>query len=192
MKTVSVSGSLREGVGKKDAKRLRRQGFIPCVLYGGKEQFQFFSPVEDFKDIVYTPEACLVSITLESKVYKAKMQDIQFHPVSENILHADFLQVFPDKPVAISVPVKLTGVSPGVLQGGKLHLKMRTLKIRGLEANLPDFVEATISNLEIAQSLKVGDLSLNNIEFLDDESSVIVTVKSTRASAAAGAESAKK
>lgn len=192
MKTVSVSGSPREGVGKKDAKRLRRQGLIPCVLYGGEEQFQLFCPVDDFKNVVYTPEACLISLTIGGKVYKAKLQDIQFHPVTENILHADFLQVFPDKPVTISVPVKLTGVSPGVLQGGKLHLKMRTLKIRGLEANLPDFVEATISNLEIAQSLKVSDLSVNNIEFLDDESSVIVTVKSTRASAAAGAEVAKK
>jgi len=192
MKTVSVSGSLREGVGKKDAKQLRRQGQIPCVLYGGKEQFKFFVPEVDFKDIVYTPEVCLVSINLEGKTIKAKLQDIQFHPVSENILHADFLQVIEEKPVKIGVPVRLVGNSPGVMKGGKLVLKMRKLEISALPANLPDFIEVSISDLDIAQAVKIADLQLENIQFLNDKSSVVVTVQSTRASAAAGTEPAKK
>lgn len=180
MKTVSVSGSPRENVGKKDAKRLRREGLVPCVFYGGKEQIQFAASEKDFKDVVYTPEACLVNLTIGKKQFTAVLQDIQFHPVNEQILHADFLQVFDDKAVKIDVPVKITGSSPGVRSGGKLHLKMRKVKIKGLPADLPDFVDVSISKLKIGDSIKMDQLSVDKIEFLDPAHSVVVMVKTAR------------
>lgn len=185
MKSVSVSGSQRENVGKKDAKRLRREGLVPCVVYGGKEQIQFSAPEEAFKDLVYTPEACLVSLDINGKIIPALLQDVQFHPVSDHILHADFLQIFEDKPVKIDVPIKFTGNSPGVIKGGKLTQKLRNLKIKGLPGDLPDFVEISISKLNIGDSIKVGQVTVNKIEFLDPANSVIVLVKSTRAAGAA-------
>jgi len=183
MKSVSVSGSQRENVGKKDAKRLRREGLVPCVLYGGKEQIQFAVSEKDFKDLVYTPEACLVNLDINGKKFTAILQDIQFHPVNEQILHADFLQIFEDKPVKIDVPVKITGNSPGVRSGGKLHLKLRKVKIKGLPVDLPDQVDVSISKLNIGDSVKVGQLSVDKIEFLDPAHAVVVMVKSTRVAA---------
>ncbi|HSV88893.1 MAG TPA: 50S ribosomal protein L25/general stress protein Ctc [Bacteroidales bacterium] len=180
MKTVSVSGSLRENVGKKDAKSLRRNGFVPCVLYGGKEQLSFYVTEKAFKDVVYTPESCLISLNLSGKMFSAMLQDIQFHPVNENILHADFLEILDKKPVKIEIPVKLTGNSPGVIKGGKLQLKMRKLKVKALASGLPDFIEVPISSLDIGQSYRVGELSSDTLEFLDPKTSVIVVVKSTR------------
>ena len=119
MRTVSVSGSPRENVGKKDARRLRREDLVPCVIYGGKEQIQFVIPATSFKDIVYTPHSCLIKLDIKGKKFDAILQDIQFHPVNDKILHVDFLEIFPDKPVKISVPIKIIGDSPGVIKGGK-------------------------------------------------------------------------
>lgn len=186
MKTVSVSGSLRENVGKKDAKRLRREGLVPCVLYGGKEQIHFTTPAVSFKDIVYTPEACLLKLDVNKKHYNAMLQDIQFHPVDDKILHADFLEIFEDKAVKISVPIKVTGNSPGVIKGGKLMTKLRKLRIQALPADLPDNIEVSISKLEIGDSVKVGQLKLDKIVFLDPEHAVVVIVKSTRTLATVG------
>jgi len=180
MKTVSMSGSPRENVGKKDAKRARRQGMVPCVLYGGQEQIMFLAEESAFKDVVYTPEVCLVSIDINGKTYKAILQDIQFHPVREQILHADFFQIFDDKPVKISVPVKLVGTSPGVLQGGKLVLKLRKLMVKALPANLPDFIQVSIAKLKIAESIIVEQLEVKDVEFMDAGRSVVVQVKTAR------------
>jgi len=183
MKTVSVSGSPRENVGKKDAKALRRKGLVPCVLYGGKEQVSFYVSEKAFLDVVYTPEACLISLNINGKVYSSILQDIQFHPVDESILHADFLEIQDNKPVKIEIPVKLTGNSPGVIKGGKLQLKLRKLKVKGIASTLPDAIEVSISSLDIGQSFRVGELSSDALEFLDPKTSVIVVVKSTRAAA---------
>ena len=180
MKKVSVSGSPRENVGKKDAKRLRREGLVPCVVYGGKEQIQFAAPEKEFKDVVYTPEACLIELNIGGKKRNAVLQDIQFHPVTEDILHADFLEIFEDKPVKIDIPVKLSGNSPGVIKGGKLQLKLRKVKVKGLPADLPDQIDVSISKLEIGDAFKVGQLESEKLEFLDPASSVIAMVKSTR------------
>ncbi len=185
MKVVSVSGSPRGNVGKKDAKHLRREGHIPCVIYGGSEQINFFLPETSFKDIVYTPESCIVSLDIDGRKFEAILQDIQFHPVNDSILHADFLQIFPDRPVKIKIPVKLSGTSPGVLKGGKLHLKLRKLLVMGLPANLPDQIDVSISKLNIGDSFKVGQLVKPNLSFLDHPASVVVLVKSTRAAAGA-------
>ncbi|MBW6497135.1 MAG: 50S ribosomal protein L25/general stress protein Ctc [Bacteroidales bacterium] len=186
MKKVSVSGSLRENVGKKDAKRLRREGLVPCVLYGGKDQVMFTASEKAFKDVVYTPEACLVDLDIAGKKFTAILQDIQFHPVSESILHADFLQIFEDKPVKVDIPVKLSGVSPGILKGGKLHMKLRRVKVKGFPGDLPDQIDVTISKLNIGDSFKVGQLASDKLEFIDSPNSVIVMVKSTRVIATVG------
>lgn len=188
MKTVSVSGSPRENVGKKDARRLRREGLVPCVIYGGKEQIHFVTPAVSFKDIVFTPEVCLVSLEINGKKFNVVLQDIQFHPVDDKILHADFLEIFPDKAVKISVPIKVVGNSPGVIKGGKLHIKLRKVRIQALPADLPDFIDVNISKLEIGDSVKVGQLQLDKIDFLDPEHAVVVMVKSTRTIVVAGDE----
>lgn len=180
MKTVSVSGSPRENVGRKDAKRLRREGLVPCVIYGGKEQLHFVTPVISFKDIVYTPEACLVKLDINGKQFNAVLQDIQFHPVDDSILHADFLEIFPDKLVKTSIPIKVVGNSPGVIKGGKLFIKLRNLRVQALPDNLPDFVDVSISKLEIGDSVKVDEVKLEDVEFLDPGHAVVVMVKSTR------------
>lgn len=188
MKKVSVSGSLRENVGKKDAKRLRREGMVPCVLYGGKDQIMFTASEKAFKDVVYTPEACLIDLEIDGKKFTAVLQDIQFHPVSENILHADFLQIFEDKPVKVDIPVKLSGVSPGVLKGGKLHIKLRKVKVKGLPGDLPDQIDVSISKLNIGDAFKVSQLESDKLEFMDPANAVIVMVKSTRVVASVGDE----
>ncbi|MDR1724771.1 MAG: 50S ribosomal protein L25/general stress protein Ctc [Bacteroidales bacterium] len=184
MKTVSMSGSLRENVGKKDAKRLRREELVPCVLYGGKsEQVRFSVNKKDFKPLLFTPDTHYVELNIDGKQTKAILQDIQYHPVSDEVLHADFLQIFDDKPITVSVPVKTNGTAPGVLQGGKLDIKIRKMKLKGLPNALPQYVEIDVSKLEIAQSVQVSDISIEGVEPLDVKSSIVVWVKPTRNSA---------
>jgi len=181
MKTVSISGSPRENVGKKDAKKQRTDGKVPCVLYGGKDQVHFTTDATSFKCLVYSPDAYTVKLDINSKNYDAILQDIQYHPVTDNILHVDFLEIFPNKAVTISVPVKHIGVSEGVLKGGKLIQKLKKLKINALPANLPDDITVDISPLEIGQSIKVSDIQKENITFLDSPNAVVIGVRVTRA-----------
>ncbi len=182
MKTVSISGSLRENVGKKDAKEKRKEGLIPCVLYGGKEQVLFYTNELNFRDLVYTPDSSLIKVEINGKSYDAILQDIQFHPVTDKILHADFLEISDDKPVKIDVPVKLEGDAPGLLQGGKLHLLIRKLRVKALPKDLPDFITVDISSLDIGDSVKVSSLEFENLEFLNPPTAVVVIIKTTRAS----------
>ncbi len=184
MKTVSVSGSPRESVGKKDAKVLRRQGLVPCVLYGGKEQVSFSMPELSFKDIIYTPESCLIKLEVGGKTYDVILQDAQFHPVTGKIIHCDFLQIFPDKPVKIDIPISVSGNSPGVIKGGKLITKLRKLRVKGLMDALPDKIDINISKLQISDSVKVGELAVEGIEFIDPANAVVVIVKMTRGAGA--------
>ncbi len=181
MKTVSISGSPRANVGKKDAKALRASGNIPCTLYGGKNQVNFFAPYNDFRHVVYTPDVNKVLVKVDGNEYETLLQEIQFHPVNDRILHIDFLQLFPDKPVIIDIPVVITGSSAGVKAGGKLAVITRKLKIKALPAHLPDVITIDISNLEIGQSSRVGDLAMENVQFLDTPNRVIVAVQMTRA-----------
>ncbi|HLO91847.1 MAG TPA: 50S ribosomal protein L25/general stress protein Ctc [Lentimicrobium sp.] len=180
MKTVSLSGSLRENVGKKDAKAQRVAGKVPCVIYGGKEQIHFTTDVVNFKPILYSPSSYLVNIDVDGKEYLTILQDVQSHPVTDSLLHVDFLELDKEKPVVIAVPIRITGTSPGVLRGGKLIKKFRKLKIKALIQHLPDEIEVSISDIDLNQSVKVGDLKLDNVEFLDIKNAVIVTVQSTR------------
>ncbi len=180
MKAVSLSGSLRENVGKKDAIKNRREGLVPCVMYGGKEQFHFAVSDKSFRKLLFTDQVYIFTIELAGKSTNAIVQDVQYHPVTDNILHIDFLEVLPEKPVVISVPVKSEGTAPGVLKGGKLVSKMRKLKIKALLQDLPDFIMLSINPLDIGDSIKVKDVKRDNITFLDAPNNVILGVRTAR------------
>jgi large subunit ribosomal protein L25 len=181
MKTVSLSGSPRENVGKKDARKHRKNGEIPCVIYGGKEQLHFVIQEKDFKKIFHVPEVYLLNLSLSGNEYTAIVQDVQYHPVTDHVLHADFLEVLPDKPVVIAVPVKPEGVPVGVLKGGKFHTKLRKVKVRALAKDLPDNLVVKTDDLDIGDSIKVMDLKQENVTFLDPPSTVLVAVRTARA-----------
>lgn len=181
MKALKLSGSLREGVGKKDAKKLRREGNVPCVLYGGKEQIKFSIPEMDFKPLIFTPHTYLIDLVIDGKTYKCVLQDVQYHPVKDNILHVDFLEIFDDKPVTIAIPLRYTGTSKGVLKGGRLFRKYRKLRVSALPGDLPDEIVVDITNLGINDSIKIEDLSRENLTFLDPPTSVAAAIKTARA-----------
>lgn len=188
MKKVSLSGSLRENVGKKDAKKERRNGNVPCVLYGGKEQVHFSVDAFNFGKIVFTPETFLVELNIDGKVHQALLQDVQYHPVSDSALHADFLEVVEGKTIVSALPVKIIGNSPGVIAGGKLQQKIRKLKVKGLIENLPEEIKVDISTLKIGDSIKVKAVQPKNIQLLDTPNSVVVMVKAGRGAAVVAAE----
>ncbi len=188
MKKVSLSGSLRENVGKKDAKKERRNGNVPCVLYGGKEQVHFSVDAFNFGKIVFTPETFLVELNIDGKAYQALLQDVQYHPVSDSALHADFLEVVEGKTIVSALPVKIVGNSPGVIAGGKLQQKIRKLKVKGLIENLPEEIKVDISMLKIGDSIKVKAVQLENIQLLDTPNSVVVMVKAGRGAAVVAGE----
>lgn len=180
MKTVALTGELRSELGSKSSRALRNEGKVPCVLYGGSELVHFFIYSPDFKNLVYTPNMYKVQLTIEGKKYQAILQDMQFHPVNEAIIHADFLLVDDQKQVTVSIPVKVTGNSPGVRSGGKLIQKVMRLKVKGLISNIPDSVDVNIDTLDLGQSIKIKQISIPNIDILDSKDNAIVTVKMTR------------
>lgn len=180
MKSVSISGSLRENVGKKDAKSLRVKGLVPCVVYGGKEQMHFTVEKDAFKNLVFTPMVQTVDLDVAGKKIKAILQDIQFHPVYDHILHVDFMEIFDEKPVFISVPTRMTGTAPGILMGGKLMVKMRKMKIKALPKDLPDEILVDINGLNIGSMIKVSDIKVEGVQFLDFHTNIVATVRVTR------------
>ncbi|MFC5282190.1 50S ribosomal protein L25/general stress protein Ctc [Pedobacter alpinus] len=181
MKSIAISGSPRENVGKRDAKELRYEGKVPAVIYGGKEQVHIAIDAPELKSLVYTPEVNFAEITVAGKKYNAVMQDIQFHPLTEKILHIDFLQLFDDKKVTIEIPVKLTGTSPGVKEGGKLVQKLRKLKVNALPKNMPQEVEVSIVPLEVGKSVRVRDLKADGYTITNVGEDTIVSVIMSRA-----------
>jgi large subunit ribosomal protein L25 len=193
MKSIFMSGSPRENVGKKDAKALRSKGLVPCVLYGGSEQIHFSADEKVFKPLIFTPDAHTVELEISGKKYNAILQDVQYHAISDRLMHVDFLHVDETKPVVIAIPVAVNGIAPGVREGGKLLVKLRKMKVRALLNNLPDKINIDISHLEIGQSVKVEHLQAQNPEivFLDAPNVAVVSVSATRASRQA-AEDAKK
>jgi len=185
MKIVSMSGSLRENVGKKDAKKMRNAGLVPSVIYGGKEQYHIAIPVKDFKELVYSHEIAFVKIDVEGKEFNAILQDIQFHPVTDNIMHADFLELIEGKQIVMGVPVNTVGVAPGILAGGKLQTKIRKLKVKALPEFIPATIDLDISKLNIGNSIKVKEVEVENATLLDAPNAVVVAVKVTRAAISA-------
>lgn len=180
MKAIEVKGSIRENVGKKTSKQLRDQEQIPCVMYGIGDNVHFHTHKNSFKELVYTPNAYLVNIDLDGKKHKAVLRDVQFHPVTDKILHADFFAIEDKTPVWMKIPVRLEGSAVGVLNGGRLVQKMRKLRIKALPGNLTDEIVIDISPLEIGDSVKVKDLPYKHVNFLEPDSAVVVLVKSAR------------
>ncbi|MCE1166930.1 MAG: 50S ribosomal protein L25 [Sphingobacteriia bacterium] len=192
MKVISMSGSPRENVGKKDAKAYRRAGLIPAVLYGGSEQKMLLLSVEEVEAAIITPVVYLIDLSLEGKNYQCVVKDLQSHPVTDEIIHLDLLEVLPEKPITISLPLNLNGTPKGVLQGGKLVKKFRKLKVKGLAANLPATIEVNISRLDVNEFLYIRDIKLDNIQILDLPNAVVAGVKSTRSTATEAAPTGKK
>ena len=180
MKTVSLSGSPRENVGKKDAKSLRAQGQIPCVVYGGKEQSHFSVNLIQLSKYVYTPDVFSFELELDGKKVTAILKDLQFDPVSDRIVHADFLEVVEGKPVKMELPVHVIGNSIGVKNGGRLSTAFRRITVQGNPKDFPDAIEMDITKLRIGDSLRIKDIKLPNVTFLHDEEAVIVGVRTAR------------
>ena len=180
MKSITITGSKRESVGKSATKALRNAGMVPCVIYGGDTPVHFSAEEKAFKKLVYTPNVYTAMIELDGEKFAAILQDIQFHPVSDRILHVDFYQLFDDKQVTMTIPVKLTGTSPGVLNGGSLRFTNRKLKIKAFPAKLPDFVTADISKLKIGSKLFITELFNDDYTFMHPENTVVVQVKMSR------------
>ena len=182
MKSITIKGSERESVGKKATKALRNAGKVPCVVYGGEKPLHFSADELGFRDLVYTPAAHTVVVELgNGKKIDAVMQDIQFHPATDRILHIDFYQLFADKEVTMDIPVRLQGSSPGVRNGGRLLFRKRKLSIKALPAKLPDFFDVDISGLKIGDLVSVDSLLNDDFSILHPDSTVVVQVKMARA-----------
>jgi large subunit ribosomal protein L25 len=188
MKPLDIKGSFLEDVGKKSTKELRKKGHVPCLLYREGKAMHFEAPEKAFFNLVYSPDVYLVNLDLDGEKYQAVMQDIQFHPVKDNIQHIDFYQVIEKHPLWMKIPVRFKGIAAGIQEGGKQIIKMRKLKVRALPKDMPDEITIDVSALTIGDSIKVGNLGYENLELLDDENSVIVLLKAPGGGSAFGEE----
>ncbi len=182
MKSIEIKGNLRTNLGKKYTKALRAKGDVPCVIYGGEKIIHFSSPENDLRHILYTPDVFHVILSIDGKQYHAILQDTQFHPVTDKVLHLDFIEVSDDKPAVVSLPVEITGNSVGIRAGGKLRQRRRYLKARGLIKDLPDVLKIEIDDLNIGDFVKVEDLEYPNLELLDPARAMILGVSTSRLS----------
>ena len=180
MKTLAISAKARNGTGKTDSKALRNQGNVPCVLYGGEKQVCFYAHENDFRNLVYTPDVFIVELDIEGEKYRAVMQDLQFHPVTEKLLHLDFLEIFDDKEVTVTIPVHLKGNAVGIRDGGILSFRRRKIITRAIPGNLPDYIEINIEDVEIGQSIFIKDLRDEKYTFLAPDNAVVVGVRVAR------------
>jgi len=192
MKSITINGSQRESVGKVSTKALRNAGMVPCVVYGGDKAVHFSAAELAFSKLVYTPNAHTVVIALDNGTsINAILQDIQFHPVSDKILHIDFYQLFDDKEVTMNIPVTISGTAPGVMAGGVLSRNQRKLRIKALPANLPDSITADISELNIGDKVTIADVANDKYSFLQPENTVVAQVRVSRAAMKAAQDEAK-
>ncbi len=192
MKSITINGSQRESVGKVSTKALRNAGMVPCVVYGGDKAVHFSAEELAFSKLVYTPNAHTVVIALDNgTTINAILQDIQFHPVTDKILHIDFYQLFDNKEVTMNIPVNIVGNAPGVMAGGVLNLNQRKLRVKALPANLPDFIDADISELNIGNKLYITSLANENYTFLHADNTVVAQVRVSRAAMKAAQDAAK-
>ncbi|MFN8688775.1 MAG: 50S ribosomal protein L25, partial [Cyclobacteriaceae bacterium] len=178
-------------LGKTESQRLRENGNVPCVLYGGKEQVHFYAPMILFRDLLYTNEAHFVHLNIEGDECQAIMQEVQFHPVSEVLLHADFLMISEDRKIKMDIPTRLVGQAPGVAKGGALVRKRASLKVYGFPKDMPDHIDVDCSELDFHHAIKVGDMKMANLEFLDPKQAAIAAVEVPRAAKMAAEDAAK-
>lgn len=191
MKKFDLKVTSRKDLGKKATKQVRNAGLIPCVLYGGQDPMHFSAPINDFRKLIYTPHVYIVNLDIDGANHEALVQEIQFHPVSDAILHIDFIKVHEDKPAVSKVPVTTSGFAKGVQAGGRLKIELRRLKIKALPKDLPDTLNIDVTKIGLGHSIKVRDLKFNNMEILDPAGAVVVSVKLTRVAkglAAAGSD----
>ncbi len=184
MKTLEVKAVKRAEFGKKAAKAFRREGLIPCVIYGGSEEIAFTVDAKEIKPLIYTPNSYIVELNFDGKIEKAVMREVQFHPVRDQILHIDFYRVQEGKPVAISIPVRLSGTAEGVKIGGKLALSARKLMVKAMVDQLPDEIVVDVTPLQVGQTIFVGDLKQENVTFVTPATTAVCAVRVTRASRA--------
>jgi len=180
MKTLAINVKERDNVGKTNTRALRNQGNVPCVLYGGEKQVTFYAHENDFRKLVYTPDTFVVELDIDGTVTKAIMQDIQFHPVTDKILHIDFLEVFDNKAITVSIPVNLNGIPIGVKNGGNLMFRRSKIITKGLVANLPNSIELNIEHLNIGMFTYIKDITVEGCELIAPGNSVVVGVKTAR------------
>jgi large subunit ribosomal protein L25 len=181
MKTLAINVKERGNVGKTNTRALRNQGNVPCVLYGGEKQVTFYAHENDFRKLVYTPDTFVVELNIDGTVTKAIMQDIQFHPVTDKILHIDFLEIFDNKAITVSIPVILNGTAIGVKNGGNLMFRRSKIITKGLVANLPNSIELNIEHLNIGMFTYIKDITIEGCELVAPGNSVVVGVKTARA-----------
>ncbi len=183
MKTLELKGSLRESVGKRSTKDLRKSDLIPCVLYGGNNKdgnLHFYIPENRFHPLIFTSDAYLVKLDIEGKKHDAILQDVQYHPVTDSVIHADFIRVTEGKKITMKIPVRLTGTSVGLKSGGKLRQRRRYLKVRGLVKDMPEYCDIDITDVDIGNFVKISELAYDNLEILDPPRAMVVGVVSSR------------
>ncbi|MBO5855116.1 MAG: 50S ribosomal protein L25/general stress protein Ctc [Alistipes sp.] len=185
MQTIQINGTARNDFGKKFAKAARREGQVPCIVYGGGEEIAFSVDAKELGQLIYTPNSYIIEINIDGKIVKAVMREVQFHPVREQILHVDFYRIQEGKPVAVNVPVRLTGNAEGVKIGGKLALSARKLTVKGLVEYIPDEIVVDVTPLKVGQTIFVGDLQHENLTFMTPATTAVCAVRVTRASRAA-------
>lgn len=180
MQTIEIQGHLREAVGSKNAKKLRREGQVPCVLYGGKDNVHFYADERELNKLIYTPNVYQVSLKVGNDTTTAVMRNPEFHPVQDNLLHLDFIEVLPGEAVTMRIPVHLTGTALGVKNGGVLRHNAKKLLVRGMIEHIPDEILVDVTPMRIGQSKKVGELDIPNLEILESPNRVVVAVKTSR------------
>ena len=187
MQTIQINGTARNDFGKKFAKAARREGQVPCIVYGGGEEIAFSVDAKELGQLIYTPNSYIIEINIDGKIVKAVMREVQFHPVREQILHVDFYRIQEGKPVAVNVPVRLTGNAEGVKIGGKLQLSARKLTVKALVEYIPDEIVVDVTPLQVGQTIFVGDLKEENLTFMTPATTAVCAVRVTRASRGAAA-----
>lgn len=192
MKTFELKGAVRTDLGKKASKAERVADSVPCVLYGGAENVHFTATASDLRKLIYSPEVFVVDLIVDGKACKAIMKALQFQPVTDKVLHIDFLEVSDKKPVVVEIPVKLEGLAEGVKAGGKLALEMRKLKVKGLYTQIPENIVIDVTPLGLGKSVQVGAVAVENMEILNAKNAVVCQVKLTRAARGAAAAAASK
>lgn len=193
METIELKATERKDLGKKASKTIRAQESIPCVLYGGDTNVNFTTTERDFRPILFSPHVYVVNIDIDGKVRKAIIKDIQYHPVSDKPLHVDFLEVLEDKPITVNIPLKATGSSKGVREGGKLVMNKRKVAVKGLYKDIPATIEVDITELAIGKSIRAGEIKTDgNYEVVMVKETPVISVRTTRAAIAAAAAAAKK
>ena len=191
MQSITIVGSQRESVGKAASKALRNAGKVPCVLYGGENTIHFSADALAFKKLVYTPNVYTATIELGGKSYTAILQDIQFDPVTDQIIHVDFYELHKDKEITVAVPIQIVGTAPGVMAGGTLRIVNRKLKVKALPDNLPDFVPVDISWMEMGNRFYITRLEQDKYKILHPENTVVCQVRVSRAALKAAQDAAK-